>query len=561
VCDNLKAVREFEKSRAILAGVFLASLLLLAWNAGTPGIASAYVDPVAKIQDQDEALYGSISLEVAKHGDWMTPVFLGRYELVKPPLLYWLEAAGMKIIGTGRLAMRLPSIFAGAATVTLVFAWLLAEGTGLPAALTGALLLLSSHLFFVLSRVGLTDALLTFATTLAMFALARDPRLASRAAVWTFGLASGAAIMTKGIAGLFPLLALAMFCMVSKERPNWLRLAEAVAISAAVAAPWHLYELWRHTRWFWAEYVLGEIVTNSLASPTQSTQETHVAYYLKRLIALDAPLAVAALAALAATLNQTRTRVLITWTRTRVLLAWIAVVLAAALSFDYRNTSYLLPIFPALALLVAGAIPKKLAPWALALAALLFAGKVAGSGETWGLPFAQEAAMPSEVVLDRYASLKRGNQLILGDPDDEFYSACLNLPQVRYLYVDPAHEAPKAPPAHYALDFEYLGVTITASDFARLSELRPVFQQRLRDWDLEVAVKGRNPIATVILASGLDQVESLLRDHPEADFFLPVDWAAHDAGLHQIFESANGRALLLSRELIQRREVIQRPAP
>jgi hypothetical protein len=545
-------VREFEKSRAILAGVFLASFAILGWNAATPPIASAYVDPVAKIQDQDEALYGSISLEVAKHGDWMTPVFLGRYELVKPPLLYWLEAAGMKIIGTGRLAIRLPSLFAGAATVTLVFAWLMAEGTGLPAALTGGLLLLSSHLFFVLSRVGLTDALLTFATTLAMFALARDPRLASRAAVWTFGLASGAAIMTKGVAGLFPLLALAMFCVVSKERPNWVRLAEAVAISAAVAAPWHVYELLRHTRWFWAQYVLGEIVTNSLASPTQSTQETHVAYYLKRLIALDAPLAVAALAGLAATLKRTRTR---------VLLAWIAVVLAAALSFDYRNTSYLLPIFPALALLVAGAISKKLAPWTLALAALLFAGKVAGSGETWGLPFAQEAAMPSEVVLDRYASLKRGNQLILGDPDDEFYSACLNLPQVRYLYVDPAHQPPKSPPAHYALDFEYLGVTITASDFARLPELRPVFQQRLRDWDLDVAVKGRNPIATVILASGMDQVERLLRDHPEDDFFVPVDWAAHDTGVHQIFENANGRALLLSRELIQRREVIQRPAP
>ena len=72
------------------------------------------------------------------------------------------------------------------------------------------LLLLSSHLFFVLSRIGLTDALLTFETALAMFALARDPRLASRAGLWTFGIASGAALLTKGIAGLFAPLALAV---------------------------------------------------------------------------------------------------------------------------------------------------------------------------------------------------------------------------------------------------------------------------------------------------------------------------------------------------------------
>ena len=425
----------FEKRRAIIASVFLASLLSLGWNAAAPGVASSYVDPVAKIQDQDEALYGAISIHMAGSGDFMTPVFLDAYELVKPPLLYWLQATGIKLTGRTRLAMRLPSIFAGAATIALVFAWLMAEGAGLTAALTGALLLLSSHLWFVLSRAGLTDALLAFTTTLALFALARDPRLASRAGLWTFGLASGAAILTKGIAGLFPLLALALFCVISRDRPNWMRLAQAAGISAAIAAPWHVYELWRHTRWFWAQYVMSEIVTSSLASPIQSTQETHLAYYAKRLFALDPPLAAAALLALFA--SGTRRC-------SRVLLAWIAVVLAAALSFDYRNTSYLLPVLPALAILVGSAIPKKLAPAALGAAALLFAAKVAEPAQPWGLPFGQEAGMPSEPMLDRYAALHRANQLIIGDPDDQFYSACLNLPRVRYLYLDPAHPATAA---------------------------------------------------------------------------------------------------------------------
>ena len=523
--------------RWTIVAVFLGSLVLLAWRASAPDIASAFVDPVARIQDQDEALYGSISLHMAEAGDWATPMFLGRFELVKPPLLYWLEAAGMKLAGRGRAAMRAPSILAGAATVALVFAWLAGEGAGWAAAVTGALLLLSSHLFFILSRVGLTDALLTLWTALAMFALARDPALASPAALWTFGLASGAAIMTKGIAGLFPLLALAVFCVISRRRPGWRRLLEAVAIAALAAAPWHLYAWWRHTRWFVAQYVMGEIVTNSLSAPTQSTQETHLAYYWTRLRLLDAPLALAGLVALALTLKRTTTR---------VLLAWIAVVVAAAMAFDYRNTSYLLPIFPALAILVGGALTKKLAPWVLCATVLLFAVKIAEPAETWGLPFTQEAPMPSASVLERYAALDRGNDLILGNPNDEFYSACLDLPHVRYLYVDPNHPAEPAPPSG-SLNFDSLGVTVSASSFARSGELWPQFAQRLRDWGLPHS----DSIATVIVANNLDQVETLLRSHPQADFYLPADWAAHDGGVHGIADTVDGRELLLSREKIQ----------
>lgn len=506
------------------------SAVLLGWNAWAPGIATAYVDPIAKIQAQDEALYGSVSLQMAEHGDWLTPKFLDRYELVKPPLLYWLEASWMKVIGPRVLAMRLPSILAGAATIVLVFWWLLDQGASLAAAAAAALLLLSSHLFFVLSRIGLTDALLTFTTSLAVLTLARDPRLASRSSLWTFGLASGAAIMTKGIAGLFSLLALALVCVISRERPGWRTLAQAVGISAMVAAPWHLYELWRHTRWFWAQYVLDEIVGSTTASPIQSTQESHVAYYLKRLVLLDAPLLAGALAALARK-------------RPRVLLAWIVIVLAAAMKFDYRNTTYLLPILPALAVLVGLAIPRNRAVWALALTAMLFAGKAVAHTEPWGLPFGTEAPMPQEAVLDRYAGLKRGNDLIVGDPNDQFYSACLDLPRVRYLYLDPSTQRP-----HSALDFEYLGVTMTASDFGRLNEVRPMFEQRLRDWGLNSGAS----IATVILAPTMDQIDSLIRDHPDADFFLPIPWAAHDAGVHQVQETADGREVLLARKMIQR---------
>ncbi len=171
----------------------------------------------------------------------------------------------------------------------------------------------------------------------------------------------------------------------------------------------------------------------------------------------------------------------------RVLLAWIGVVLAAALSFEYRNAAYLLPLFPAMALLAGGAIPKDRAKWALGLVLVLFVAKASVPAETWGLPFMTEAPLAAEPVLDRYAALKRGdgspgNELILGDPNDEFYSACLDLPRVRYLYLDPSTERRR-----------YLRWTWSISGCS--PSLRPISRsfpisipgstmRRLRDWGL-----------------------------------------------------------------------------
>ena len=510
--------------------VFVAAVAVLGWNAAKPGISTAYVDPIEKIQAQDEGYYGSISFEMVKSGDWLTPRFLDRYALTKPPLLYWLQATAVKIIGRKPIALRLPSILVGAATVAIVYAWLLGEGAPLAAAIAASLLLLSSHLFFILSRIGLTDALLTFETSLAMFALARDPHLKSRAGLWTFGLSSGAAILTKGIAGLFPLLALAGYCAISEKRPRWGRIAQIVAISAAVAAPWHVYQLLRHTRWFWAEYVLTEIVTFGSGAPPQTTSETQAGYYFKRLVFMDAPLLAAALVALFRK-------------RPWGVIAWVLVVLAAALNFDYRNTTYIAPLLPALALLVGGAIPPKWSRWALAGAVLLFIGKTFATTKPWGVPFRAESEIPAEHVLDRYASLKRGNALIIGNPEDGFYSACLDLPRVRYLYLDPSTQRRR-----YALDFEELGITMSSADFARLGEIKPAFEQRLRDWGLD---RG-DPIATVILAPSVDQIGEIIRGHPDADFLLPAAWATQDNGVHDAMDAGNGLNLLLAREMIQR---------
>lgn len=499
---------------------------MLGATAAVPDVATAYVDPVSRIQAQDEALYGATSLEMAGHGDLLTPHFLGRYALYKPPLFYWLSAICIKILGPIPFALRSPSLLAGAATVALLFVWIFRITASTASALTGALLLLSSHMFFVLSRTGLMDAVLTLETAVAMFTLAIDPKLESRRAFLCFSIASGAALMTKGIAGAYPLLGLAIFCVISRERPGFLRLTQAVAVAAAIALPWHLWQLYQHPRWFWNEYVLTEHVAFGLGAPPQAIAEPQAWFYLKRLLVLDPVLVAGALFGLA--------RV-----RPRAAIAWIIVVLIAVLAYSYRNASYLMPIFPPMAVIAATAIPPRRARLALIIAVGLFAIKSFAPAAPWGIPFQPESQNPSQAVLKDYAARHRPNALILIEPDDQFYSAGLSLPRVRYCYLDPRTERRKFP-----LDFDELGIVMTASQFARFDELRPHYAARLREWNLN----SDEALATTILARSEAEIASLIASHPETDFYVPSIFAL-SAATHEMQPGANGRVLLLARPI------------
>jgi 4-amino-4-deoxy-L-arabinose transferase-like glycosyltransferase len=546
---------------AALSAVFLSSFAILSVGAASSGLATAWVDPVARIQAQDEAVYAATSLTIAHRGDWLTPRFLGRYALYKPPLLYWLSAASALALGDNAFALRLPSLLSGAGSVTLVFAWVW-MGASLANALTGTLLALSSHLFFVLSRVAMMDALLTFCILLAMSALARDPALRSSSRLWTFALACGAAMLVKGVAGVIPLLAAGLMWSVSSERPGWRRAAWAVGIAAAVAGTWHFYQLFVHPKWFWAEYVRSEILAWGLAPPQQTTGESQVWFYLRRLWWLDPALFCGVgllgcrrlLAGVGAGPKTGGDRRPLphgrgsAWFPVREFLsqphvALIVAVAIAVLMFQYRNAAYLMPMYPAMAVVVGLGIPARWKWAALAAAVAMFAFKGALPGTTWGLPFKPEFVNPSYKILAGHAATHRANDLILVDPDDEFYSATLPFRRVRYLFLDPAHGARPKP----ALDFEYLGITVSSTDFAQLEQRKPEFERRLREFGLNSA----DPIATGILAGTEAEIAATLTMHPEADFFVPARWASLDGGAHEVGPESPSRVLLLSRVVVQ----------
>src|SRR5580704_8197168 len=102
----------------ITVGV-LASIAL-GFGINREGIASGYVDPLLHAGAQDEAVYGHAAARMVRTGEWMTPIFLNRFMLNKPPLLMWAGAVSMRVAGINPLALRLPVLAAGILCCVLV---------------------------------------------------------------------------------------------------------------------------------------------------------------------------------------------------------------------------------------------------------------------------------------------------------------------------------------------------------------------------------------------------------------------------------------------------------
>src|SRR5438270_4976987 len=176
--------------------VFVFALACLLPRVARVGMAGDYVDPISKITAQDEALYAHSAIVMSRpQGDWLSPHFMGRLALYKPPMLIWAAALSARVFGVDRFTLRLPIAMFAALAVGLIFLWG-AEAAGIQAGICAALLLLSNHLFHTLSTLCMTDGLLVAFTIGAAYCLYSDPWLESRGALWGFDAASAAAIHT-----------------------------------------------------------------------------------------------------------------------------------------------------------------------------------------------------------------------------------------------------------------------------------------------------------------------------------------------------------------------------
>lgn len=522
----------------ILAAVFVLSFLWLSVGVEQSGLASVDVDPVSHIAAQDDAVYAHEAIAMAASRAWGTPMYLGRYALNKPPLLQWLAAASVRIFGISAWALRLPSLLAAALTTMLVFAvvW---RGHSLLIAASAAILLLSSHVFYIFSRLTMTDMLLTLWITVALVTVLRDPALARTSSLVIFGAATGAAVLTKAAAGGVPLMALAIYAATGPRglRPNWLRVFSAGALAAAVALPWHLYQLAVHPRWFFAEYILTQHFAVGLAAPPNYSSENHVLFYVRRLLLTDPVLSLATLASLPWLLRN--------WRKHFVLLLWVATFGAALLSFRYQSAYYVLPLLPMFAIMAAQVFTRMPVRFQGLLAAALLACiaiKTVSPAELWGIPAGRATERPVAPSLDRYCAQHRSNDLIMILADDQFYASDLPLARLRYCLLDKRPSGPPRPP----LDFAWLGINATVPEFNHFDSQLPIWRSRLAQFGLPSGA----PVATVISAASANEIRDLIAAHPQSDFWIPASLLrSFDLVLaHQVVPAGGNGVFLLARQ-------------
>jgi hypothetical protein len=522
-------------SRALCLFCVFAALLGIGMTKA--GIAEAFSDPVTGIRAQDESEYANGALRMATQGGWLTPRFMGRYWLIKPPLLVWLAALSLKLLGISLFAFRLPVLVVGAGTTLLLFYWSEKAHSLWTAAATG-LLLVSNPVWHTLSRIGYTDVFLAAAISAAMFTVWRDPELSRSWSTPAFAGAVSAGVMAKNVAGLLPVLILVLFYLLTGRRPAS-ALWKAGTLVLLLVAPWHIYQLWTHGHWFWTDYVQIQLLGFGLHPPVRFL-EGGIPFYLKRLFLTDPVLSVLALAALPLLIRSVRERK----TEAVLLLLWMLVIGAALFAFQYRNLPYLCELLPPLSLAAAGYGPLSAGRRQKVLVGVLaaaFCAKVTFGEPAWALSYGAPVPLPSAEGLRWYAGLSRSNELIAVNSDDEFSASVLPLVKIRYCFIDQTGTVLRYAP-HYGL----LGITVSSAQFDELDKWEPQFRERLLQWGLDSV----EPVATTIVASSAAEVVRMIAAHPRSDFYLPASlWSEIPPTVqtsHRIAPLANGRFFLLA---------------
>jgi 4-amino-4-deoxy-L-arabinose transferase-like glycosyltransferase len=192
--------------------------------------------------DPDEPRYAEAARQMAVYGNWITPHFNGLIRLEKPPLFYWLAAFSYETFGISEWAARLPSAIFGAFTVilcSLVTGWRASFMRGFKV----GIILTTSILFFGIARMSITDMTLTAWLTGAGLSLYL---VAHKHARWWLltGLFMGLALLTKGPVGLaIPLMVLGLYSVLFQRfRQSWLTpwMPVGITLALAIAAPWYV---------------------------------------------------------------------------------------------------------------------------------------------------------------------------------------------------------------------------------------------------------------------------------------------------------------------------------
>ncbi|HEX5042260.1 MAG TPA: glycosyltransferase family 39 protein [Candidatus Polarisedimenticolaceae bacterium] len=310
---------------------------------------------VRDLWSPDEPRFALIAEDMVRGGSWVAPQYLGYTYAEKPPLQLW--AVALASLPAGRVdeaSARLPSALAAIGSVLLTFVLgkrLLGPGAGL----AGALVLLTSGHFAGRARWSCTDTLLVFFFVGSMVCARLWMDAPGRR--WPAGLGffacCGLATLTKGPVGLVlpAAILLAGLLLEGRWRELWrFPWVPGGVLYVALVAPWYVAYALEAGEGKLSTVLLRENVTRFLHA-WNNVQPWY--FYFGRFPLSFLPWAVflpATVWALVRLARPEEKRAL------RWIALWFLVVFVFFSASSGKRTVYLLPLFPAVSLLVGWAL-------------------------------------------------------------------------------------------------------------------------------------------------------------------------------------------------------------
>lgn len=207
------------------------------------------------LANPDEGRNAEISREMAARGDWVTPQLNGVNYFEKPPLMYWVVAGSLKVLGPGEWAVRAAPALFGLGGVLLTYA-AARRLHGREAGVAAAIVLGTALLYFGLARFLVLDMAVSvlMSATLYCFILGVREAPGLRRRGLFSGLYAGAALatLTKGLIGFLLTGAVMFFWLLLFNQWRRLRplyLPMGVLLFLGIAAPWHLLAAAHNPTW------------------------------------------------------------------------------------------------------------------------------------------------------------------------------------------------------------------------------------------------------------------------------------------------------------------------
>jgi len=197
------------------------------------------------LTDRDEGRNAEAGREMYETGNYVSPTFNYEPRFAKPVFVYWLMSLSYHWFGVSEFSARLPSAVFGLGLILLQYLFL-TRCRGPVVALFGAGMLLLNLEIIGLGRMALTDSVLNFFTTLALYGfwLGLYGKGRERWCIWLFYVGMALATLTKGPVGfLIPMLAVSLYLLLTRSWPLYWREGFPLAgltIFVALALPWYI---------------------------------------------------------------------------------------------------------------------------------------------------------------------------------------------------------------------------------------------------------------------------------------------------------------------------------